>query len=79
MYKNNIGIVGCGNISDIYFENLSTKFKNTNVLACCDIIEKKAFDSAKKYGIKKVYSLYEMLEDPDIDVIVNLTVSQCTS
>ena len=34
----NIGIIGCGNISDTYF-NSQNIFKNINITACSDIIK----------------------------------------
>ena len=34
----NIGIIGCGNISDTYFESQKI-FKNINIIACSDIIK----------------------------------------
>ena len=37
-----IGIVGCGNISDIYLKNLTTVFENTAVYAVCDLDATKA-------------------------------------
>ena len=42
MEKVNIGVVGCGNISGIYFQNLTTVFLNTNVYACADLDEARA-------------------------------------
>ena len=44
-----IGVVGCGNISDIYFKNLTSVFNNTEVLACADLDEQKAL--AKKENL----------------------------
>lgn len=68
-----IGIVGCGNISDIYLKNLTTVFKNTKVNAVCDIDITKANAQAKKYQIEKVFTLDEMLAEPEIDIILNIT------
>ena len=42
-----IGVVGCGNISDIYFKNLTSVFNNTEVLACTDLDEQKALAKKK--------------------------------
>ena len=38
----NIGIVGCGNISGIYFKNLTELFQNVTVFACADLEREKA-------------------------------------
>ena len=45
----NIGIVGCGNISDTYFESQEI-FKNLNIVSCADIIKDFADQKANKYG-----------------------------
>ena len=68
-----IGIVGCGNISDIYLKNLTTVFENTTVYAVCDLDTVKAETQAKKYHIAKVLALDEMLADPDVEIILNIT------
>ena len=72
----NIGVVGCGNISGIYFNNLSTVFANTNIYACCDLCEEKAKAAAEKYNIPRIMTLDEMLADPGIDTILNITTPQ---
>ena len=68
-----IGIVGCGNISDIYLKNLTTVFENTAVYAVCDLDATKANAKAQKYQIEKVLPLDEMLADPEIDIVLNIT------
>ncbi len=68
-----IGIVGCGNISDIYLKNLTTVFENTTVYAVCDLDAAKATAQAQKYQIEKVLPLDEMLADPEIDIVLNIT------
>lgn len=76
MRKVNIGIVGCGNISQIYIENLSNKFQNTAVVAVCDIDMSRAQASAEKFGIAKVLTFDEMIHDDEVEIIVNLTIPQ---
>ena len=71
-----IGVVGCGNISDIYFKNLTSVFNNTEVLACADLDEQKALAKKEKYAIPYVMTLDEMLECKDIDLILNITTPQ---
>jgi predicted dehydrogenase len=71
-----IGVVGCGNISDIYFKNLTSVFNNTEVLACTDLDEQKALAKKEKYAIPYVMTLDEMLECKDIDLILNITTPQ---
>jgi predicted dehydrogenase len=69
----NIGIVGCGFISDIYLENC-TRFPSLRVLACADLVIQRAAEQAQKYGVLKAYSVEDLLADPAIDLVVNLTV-----
>lgn len=76
MEKVNIGVVGCGNISGIYFQNLTTVFLNTNVYACADLDEARAKEAAEKYGIPHIMTLDEMLSCPEIQIILNLTTPQ---
>ena len=68
-----IGVVGCGNISSIYLKNLTSVFANTSVYAVCDMDSEKAKDRAEKYGIEKILSLDELLSDPMVDIVLNIT------
>lgn len=70
----NLGVVGCGNISSIYFTNLKGMFKNrVNVYACADLVEEKVQAAAKKFNIPHIMTFEEMLECDEIDVILNIT------
>jgi predicted dehydrogenase len=68
-----IGIIGCGNISGIYFQNLA-KYKPTEVVACADLDHQKAQQAAENHGIARACSVEELLADPSIDIVLNLTV-----
>lgn len=76
MKKYKIGLVGCGNISDIYIENLNRRFPNTELYALCNRTRQKAINSAEKYGIPYVMEFYEMLECREIDVVLLLTLPE---
>ncbi len=54
MEKVKVGIVGCGNISSIYLENLSTKFDNIEVAACSDMILERAHYRRKNMGLQRL-------------------------
>ncbi|OXM85478.1 Gfo/Idh/MocA family protein [Paenibacillus rigui] len=73
MEKVRVGIVGCGKISGIYFKNCS-QFSALEVTACADLNVARAQASAEEYGIAKACSVSELLADPDIDLIINLTI-----
>ncbi|OJU18531.1 MAG: oxidoreductase [Clostridiales bacterium 43-6] len=73
MSKVKIGVIGCGNISDIYFKNLTGLYENTEVFACCDLNTALSEAAAKKYGIPHIYTMEEMLTDTSIELVINLT------
>ncbi len=66
------GLVGCGNISDTYLE-MAPKFQALDVVTCADIVPDAATAKAAAYGIS-TQSVDELLADPNIELVVNLTV-----
>lgn len=70
--KSKIGIIGCGNISGIYFQNCKG-FDVLEVVGCADIVDERARVKADEYNCK-AYSVDEILADPEIDIILNLTI-----
>jgi len=73
MEKVRVGIVGCGKISSIYFKNCK-QFSALEVAACADLNVARAQASAEEHGIAKACSVNELLADPDIDLVINLTI-----
>ena len=73
MKKSKIGIVGCGNISAIYFKTLA-QFQNTEIVACADLIIERAKAKATEFKIPKACLVEELLQDPEIEIVVNLTI-----
>lgn len=71
--KVKVGIVGCGNISDIYLKNLCTVFKNVEVTAVADLIEERAEAKAAQFGVRAL-APKELLRDKEIEIVVNLTI-----
>jgi predicted dehydrogenase len=71
--KANVGIIGCGQISSIYLE-APGKFDILNITACADIDMERARSQAERYNVPKACSVDELLADPDIDIVVNLTI-----
>jgi predicted dehydrogenase len=67
-----IGIVGCGNISDIYIE-AGEKFDILEIVACADLIPERAHTKAEKHAIPRACTTEELLADPEIEIVVNLT------
>ncbi|MBN2309325.1 MAG: Gfo/Idh/MocA family oxidoreductase, partial [Candidatus Hydrogenedentes bacterium] len=69
----NIGIVGCGNICDRYFAS-GKRFEILNLAACADLILERAKDKAAQFDVPKACTTEELLADPDIEIVINLTV-----
>jgi len=67
-----VGIIGCGNISETYFE-CQNLFNNFTIVACADINIEAAKNSAEKYNVK-AFSVDDILANDDIDIIINLTI-----
>lgn len=65
-------VVGCGGISDIYFQNMIGKYKNLDVISCCAKHLESAERQGKKYGIN-AQTYEEILQDPEIEMVVILT------
>ncbi|MGV3615822.1 MAG: Gfo/Idh/MocA family protein [Fimbriimonas sp.] len=68
-----VGIVGVGNISGIYFTNLA-RYASTEVVACADLDQERAQSVAAKYEIPRALTPEELITDPDVDLVLNLTV-----
>ena len=71
--KTPIGIIGCGNISSTYFK-APHLFDILQVVACADIDQERARKQAELYGVPRVCTVDELLADPEIEIVVNLTV-----
>ena len=73
MGKMRIGIVGCGDISDIYLENFSNLYREVEVTWVCDVIEDRAKAAAEKYSIfHYTVEMNQLMESPDVDIVLNL-------
>ncbi|WP_134701029.1 Gfo/Idh/MocA family protein [Ammoniphilus sp. YIM 78166] len=75
MSKIKVGIIGCGNISPIYFQ-AGKKFGLLDIVACADKDISRAKDKGEAFGIPKIYTIEQLLSDPEIEVVVNLTIPQ---
>lgn len=72
MDKFKIGIIGTGNIADMYLKNCLEMFNSLEITACTALHLDNARTKAAKYSLH-VCSLEEMLNDPQIEGILNLT------
>ena len=72
MQKTRVGIIGCGNISGIYFQNCH-RFDIIDVVACADLDQTKAEKVTAEYPGVQIRNTRDILEAPDIDIVLNLT------
>ncbi|HCJ48978.1 MAG TPA: oxidoreductase [Microbacterium sp.] len=70
-----IGVVGAGVISQTYLENL-TSFPDVKVVAIGDIIPERAQAKAQEHGVPAWGTLEDVLANPEVELVVNLTIPQ---
>lgn len=73
MRKVKVGIIGCGNISPIYFQ-AGEKFDVLEIVACADLNMAAAEARAEEFNLSKACSVDELLADPEIEIVINLTI-----
>ena len=65
-------IIGCGNISSIYIEN-AQKWDVLDLVACANRTLPRAQAQAEKFSVPKAMQIGEVLADPEIELVINLT------
>ena len=74
MKKTRIGIVGCGDISGIYLQNLTKLFTELEIAGVCDLIDERAEKAFANYDVPRKYKdMHEMFADPTVDIVLNIT------
>ncbi len=74
MKKLRIGVIGLGDICDVYLKTLLANNDKVSVEACASRGLEKAQKAAARYGIPKAYeSAEQLIADPEIDMLLNLT------
>ena len=68
-----VGIIGCGNVNRAY-QSAAPRLGAIRYAACADIRREAAEALAAQHNIPRVLSVEEMLADPTIDIILNLTI-----
>lgn len=68
-----VGIIGAGVISETYIQNLS-RFADTEVLAVGDLFPDAARARAEEFGIAASGDVSVVLNHPDVELVVNLTI-----
>jgi predicted dehydrogenase len=65
-------VIGCGNISSIYLEN-AAKWDILDLVACANRTLPRAQSQAEKFNVPQAKPIAEVLADPEIELIINLT------
>jgi predicted dehydrogenase len=73
MERMKVGVVGCGNISGIYFK-AGERFEILDIVAAADLDIARAKAKAQEFGIPKACSVDDLLFDPEIQIVINLTI-----
>ncbi|QUQ63131.1 oxidoreductase domain-containing protein [Kutzneria sp. CA-103260] len=68
-----VGVIGAGVISDKYLTSL-TSFPDLRVLVVADLDTTRAAGQAAKYGVPGAGTVAELLVNPAIELVINLTV-----
>ena len=68
----NVGVIGCGNISTIYLQNIPA-YRGLSLRACADARPEAAQAQASRFNVEAM-PVDELLAREDIDLVVNLTI-----
>ena len=67
----NVGVIGCGMISDWYFK-AAKRFKQMRIIGCADARPESAAKQGAAYNVP-VMTVEEMLANPEVEMVLNLT------
>ncbi len=70
-----VGLIGCGNISTVYFE-AGRRFRDFHIVACADQDPARAEAAAALHAIPRVLDVADLPGDPEVDLVLNLTPPQ---
>lgn len=68
-----VGIVGCGTISRIYLQNAKL-LPSIEVVAVADLVPERGKARAEEFGVARALSVEALLEDPEVEIVLNLTI-----
>jgi predicted dehydrogenase len=72
MSKFRVGVIGCGNIADRYVMDLLT-YPEIEVAGVTDVDMAKAESFREQFGVSVYADTQAMLDDPSVDLVINLT------
>ena len=68
-----IGVIGCGNISAVYFK-AGQSLDILDIVACADLDMERARARAEEFSVPRACTVDELLADPEIEIVLNLTI-----
>jgi predicted dehydrogenase len=68
-----VAIIGCGNIAGPYARSLKTKPEKVQLLGATDVAADLAQAFGKEHGLRIYPELSALLEDPQVELVINLT------
>jgi len=71
--RTKVGVIGCGAISGAYL-GAGERYDILEIVACADLMPERARARAEEFNIPKACTVDELLADPDIAIVVNLTI-----
>lgn len=74
MEKIKTAVIGCGVISQAYFESIKEKFSIIDLVAFCDHSNEKAKSAAAMYN-GRIATIDEIIDDKSIELVLNLTTA----
>ena len=69
-----VGIIGCGAISGQYLSMAKRFPRAVDIVACADLDRGAAERRAAEFGVPRILSVDGLLEDPSVELVLNLTV-----
>ncbi|MBD5781427.1 Gfo/Idh/MocA family oxidoreductase [Pelagicoccus sp. NFK12] len=70
-----VGVIGCGNISPQYFKGAKL-YGEIEIVACADLNVDVARARSEEFGVPKAIAVDELLSDPEVEIVLNLTTPQ---
>ncbi len=76
MRRYTVGILGSGVISRTYLADIRSFYHQLQVTACADLLPERAEALAREFEVPHACTVEQLLRDPDVDIVVNLTPPQ---
>jgi predicted dehydrogenase len=67
-----VGILGCGHVSEQYFEGIA-RSGLLEIVACADLERARAEEKAARHRVPRACVPEQLINDPEVELVVNLT------